>query len=140
MSDGNEIVSSLRGLALFADLGQAELEQIADPEWERRFPAGERVLRRGLTGSGFYVILDGEAAVRIDQNELSRLRRGDFFGEVSTLLDAPPTADVVAESSLHCLEVPGPDLERFLLAHPRVMLEVLKTEARRLQDALAWRG
>lgn len=140
MSDGNEIVSSLRGLALFSDLGQAELEQIADPEWERRFPAGERVLRRGLSGSGFYVILDGEATVRIDRDELSRLRRGDFFGEVSTLLEAAPTADIVAESSLHCLEVPGPDLERFLLAHPRVMLEVLKTEARRLQDALAWRG
>jgi CRP-like cAMP-binding protein len=140
MPNGDEIVSSLRGLALFHGLGQAELEQIADPEWERRFPAGERVLRRGLSGSGFYVILDGEVAVRIDERELSRLRRGDFFGEVSTLLGAAPTADIVAESPMHCLEVPGPDLERFLLAHPRVMLEVLKTEARRLQDALAWRG
>ena len=139
MPNGDEIVSSLRGLALFHDLGQAELEQIADPDWERRFPAGERVLRRGLSGSGFY-ILDGEAAVRIDGDELSRLRRGDFFGEVSTLLSAPPTADIIAESALHCLEVQGPELEKFLLAHPRVMLEVLKTEARRLQDALAWRG
>lgn len=140
MSNGDEIVSSLRGLALFSGLGQPELEQIADPDWERRFPAGERVLRRGLSGSGFYVVLDGEAAVRIDGDELSRLRRGDFFGEVSTLLGAAPTADIVAESPLHCLEVPGPELEKFLLAHPRVMLEVLKTEARRLQDALAWRG
>lgn len=140
MSNGKDIVSSLAGLALFSGLGQPELEQIADPDWERRFAAGERVLRRGFTGSGFYVILDGEAAVRIDGNELSRLRRGDFFGEVSTLLECEPTADIVAESPLHCLEVPGPELERFLLAHPRVMLEVLKTEARRLQDALAWRG
>src|SRR5918994_3421369 len=92
MPNGDEIVSSLRGLALFHDLGQAELEQIADPDWERRFPAGERVLRRGLSGSGFYVILDGEAAVRIDGNELSRLRRGGFFGGGTTPLGAGPTA------------------------------------------------
>ena len=140
MSSGDEIVSSLRGLALFSDLGQAELEQIADPDRERRFKAGERVLRKGFTGSGVYVILEGEATVRINGEELARLHRGDFFGEVSALLGSDPAADVIAETSLRTLEVPGPELERFLLGHPRVMFEVLKTEARRLHDALAWRG
>jgi CRP-like cAMP-binding protein len=140
MADRRDILSSLGGLTLFSDLGRAELEQIADPDWERHFGAGERVLRRGLEGSGFYVILEGEASVRINGSDRARLRRGDFFGEVSTLLDCKPTADVVAETALRTLEVPGPELEKFLLSHPRVMLEVLKTEARRLQDALAWRN
>ncbi len=71
-------------------------------------PGGERVLRRGLSGAGFYVILDGEAAVEIEGLEPRMLRRGDFFGEVSTLLGARPTADVVARTPLHCLEIPGP--------------------------------
>ncbi len=60
---------------------------------------GERVLRRGLSGGGLFVILDGEAAVEIrGGDEPRRLRRGDFFGEVSTLLQCTPTADVVART------------------------------------------
>jgi CRP/FNR family transcriptional regulator, cyclic AMP receptor protein len=131
-----ELTDSLAALALFADLGTPELEVIADPDWERRFGEGERVLRKGFSGSGFYVILDGEATVEIEGREPRTLRRGDFFGEVSTLLGANPTADVVARTQLHCLEIPGPDLEGFLLSHPRVMLRMLKVVTRRLQDLL----
>lgn len=136
MNGTQELTDSLAGLALFADLGTPELEAIADPDWERRFGEGERVLRKGFSGSGFYVILDGEATVEIEGREPRTLRRGDFFGEVSTLLGANPTADVVARTQLHCLEIPGPDLEGFLLSHPRVMLRMLKVVTRRLQDLL----
>jgi CRP-like cAMP-binding protein len=131
-----ELTESLSSLALFADLRGPELEAIADPEWERRFASGERVLRRGFSGSGFYVILEGEAAVEIEGREPRILRRGEFFGEISTLLGSNPAADVVARTQLQCLEIPGPDLEGFLLAHPRVMLRMLQTVTRRIQDLL----
>jgi CRP-like cAMP-binding protein len=137
MSERDDLVRSLSGLALFSDLRDADLEAIADPELERRFVEGERVLRRGLSGSGFYVILDGEAAVEIHgDDEPRRLRRGDFFGEVSTLLDCKPTADVIARSPLHALEIPGPQLEAFLLKYPRVTYRMLQTVTRRLRDVL----
>jgi len=38
------------------------------------------------------------------------------------------------------LEIPGPRLEAFLLSYPKVMLRLLVTEARRLQEVLAWRS
>ena len=137
MTERDELVRSLSGLTLFSDLRDADLEAIADPELERRFGEGERVLRRGLSGSGFYVILDGEAAVEIaGDDEPRRLRRGDFFGEVSTLLDCKPTADVIARSPLHALEIPGPQLEAFLLQYPRVTYRMLQTVTRRLRDVL----
>lgn len=137
MTERDELVRSLSGLALFADLGDPDLEAIADPEWERSFAAGERVLRRGLSGGGLFVILDGEAAVEIpDEREPRRLRRGDFFGEVSTLLVCKPTADVVARTELHCLEIPGPQLEGFLLQYPHVTFRMLQTVTRRLRDLL----
>ena len=93
-----------------------------------------------MSGSGFYLVLDGEGSVQVAGEELGRLRSGDFFGEVSTLLGVDPTADVVAASALHCLEIPGPKLEAFLLEYPSVMLRMLQTEARRLQEALEWRS
>jgi CRP-like cAMP-binding protein len=137
MNGKAELVQSLAGLALFADLGDSDLAAIADPEWERSFADGERVLRRGLSGGGFVVILEGEADVEIHgDDEPRRLLRGDFFGEVSTLLDCMPTADVVARSALRCLEIPGPQLEAFLLQYPRVTFRMLQTVARRLRDIL----
>jgi CRP-like cAMP-binding protein len=135
-SDRDEIVRSLAGLALFADLREADLEAIADPERERLFGEGERVLRRGLSGGGLFVILDGEAAVEIPDGEPRRLRRGDFFGEVSTLLECTPTANVVARTTLHTLEIPGSQLEALLLQYPQVSYRMLQTMARRIRDLL----
>jgi CRP-like cAMP-binding protein len=135
-----DLAERLSRFKLFADLGRPQLEAIADPDRERWFSEGERVLRRGMSGGGFYVVLDGEASVRVGNKELGRLRSGDYFGEVSTLLGVDPTADVIASGPLHCLEIPGPQLEAFLLDYPRVMLRMLQTEARRLQEALEWRS
>jgi CRP-like cAMP-binding protein len=135
-TERDELVRSLAGLALFADLGDPDLEAIADPAWERRYSEGERVLRRGLSGGGLFVILDGEAAVEIPGGEPRRLRRGDHFGEVSSLLECKPTADVVARGALHCLEIPGPELEAFLLQYPQVTYRMLQTAARRIRDLL----
>jgi CRP-like cAMP-binding protein len=135
-----DLAARLSRFKLFADLGRPQLEAIADPDRERWFTDGERILRRGMSGGGFYVVLDGEGSVQVGGDELGRLRSGDFFGEVSTLLGVDPTADVVAAGPLHCLEIPGPQLEAFLLDYPRVMLRMLQTEARRLQEALEWRS
>jgi CRP-like cAMP-binding protein len=98
------------------------------------------VLRQGLTGSGFYIILDGEAAVVVNGEERAKLQRGDFFGEVSILLGEPPIADVVAQVPLRCLVMGGPQVEAFFVEHPRVMFRMLQAQARRLRNATLWRS
>jgi CRP-like cAMP-binding protein len=133
-------VDTLSRLALFADLARPQLEAIAHTYDEEVFPEGQRVLRQGLTGSNLYVILDGEAAVVINGRERARIGRGEFFGDVSALLETPPTADVVATTSLRCLVVPTAELERFLLSYPAVAVRMLRELARRLATTLAWLG
>ena len=140
MANGDDLVDTLRRFNLFADLDRAQLEAIADPDAERSFASGERILRRGMSGSGFYVILDGEATVTLGDEQLNILRSGDFFGEISTLLEEPLTADITATTPVRALEIPGPKLEAFLLSYPQVMLRILVMEARRLQEVLAWRS
>jgi CRP-like cAMP-binding protein len=135
-----DLAESLARFNLFADLDRTQLEAIADPDGERTFAAGERIMRRGMSGTGFYVILDGEALVKVGDDELNRLHPGEFFGEISTLLGEPLTADVIAQTPMRVLEIPGPKLEAFLLRYPRVMYRILLTEARRLQEVLAWRS
>jgi CRP/FNR family cyclic AMP-dependent transcriptional regulator len=135
-----ELIDSIAGFTLFADLTDPQLARIVHTFEEAVFAEGERVLRQGLTGSGFYVILDGEAAVVIDGTERARLARGDFFGEVSIILGESPIADVVALRPLRCLVLAGPRVEGFLIDHPRVMYRMLQVQARRLRAANRWRS
>lgn len=136
----DDVIEILAGLALFADLDRPQLESVAHTFDEDMFPEGQRVLRQGFAGSNFYLILDGEAAVRVDGQELTTLSRGDFFGEVSVLLGQAPTADIVATRSLRCLVLPGSQVREFLMAHPPVMFRMLQAEARRLRTTIQWRS
>ncbi|MEO6351187.1 MAG: cyclic nucleotide-binding domain-containing protein [Candidatus Limnocylindrales bacterium] len=130
-----QLVDTLSGLTLFADLSRPQLEQVAHKMTEESFPVGQRILRQGFTGTGFYVILDGEVAIKINGQERARLSKGDFFGEMSILLGEPPVADVVATRQLHVLHLGGPELEGFLRDHPPVMYRMLKAVALRLYNA-----
>ena len=137
---GEDVVDTLASLTLFADLTRPQLEAVAHTFEEEIVPEGQRVIRQGFAGTGFYVILEGEASVRVDGEERATLGRGDFFGEVSILLGAPPIADVVATRPLRCLVLPGPELEGFLVGYARVTYRLVQTLARRLQSATQWRS
>lgn len=135
MATRDEIVESIAGMTLFADLSAPQLQGVAGRMDEAFFGQGERILRQGLTGSGFYVILEGEVGVVLDGNQINTLGRGEFFGEMSILLQAPPVADIVALRPMRCLVLAGPAVEPFLLDHPRVMYRMLQALGRRLTGA-----
>ncbi len=136
----NGLVEPLAGLSLFADLSRPQLEEIEHTFEEEMFPEGQRILRQGFSGNNFYVILEGEAAVRVDGSDLATLGKGDFFGEVSVLLGEAPTADVVALRPLRCVVLPGSEVEAFLVEHPKVMFRMLQASARRLRATIEWRS
>jgi CRP-like cAMP-binding protein len=140
MPGGSDLADSLGRLALFADLTRPELEALAHTVDEEVFADGQRVLRAGLSGAGFFVILEGHAAIEVDGEQPWTLGPGDFFGEASVLTGEPPSADVVAKGLLRCVVVAGPDFERFLLERPHMLLRLLREEAHRLREALEWRS
>ena len=140
MPDGRDLVDHLARLSLFADLSRPELESLAHTVDEEVFAEGQRILRKGLSGSGFFVILEGQAAIEVDGEQPWTLGPGDFFGEASVLTGEPPSADVVAKTLMRCVVVAGPDLERFLLERPYLLLRLLREEAQRLRNALEWRA
>ncbi len=135
-----DVVDVLGGLALFADLTRPQLESVAHIFEEQWYSEGQRILRQGFTGNNFYVILEGEAAIRIDGQDRATLGKGDFFGEISVLLGEPPTADVVALRPLRCLALGGGELESCLVSLPRLMYRLLQAEARRLRSTIQWQG
>lgn len=140
MATREEIVDEIAGFALFADLATPQLQRVAHTFEEQVYADGERVLRQGLSGSAFHVILDGDAKVVIDGNERATLGRGDYFGEVSILLGEPPGADVIATRPLRCLVLAGHLVQPFLLDNPTVMFRMLQAQSRRLRNANRWRS
>ncbi len=138
--EDDDIVDTLASLALFSDLSRPQLEAVMHSMDEERFSQGARILRQGFTGTGFYLILDGQAVVRIDGQDRATLARGDFFGEISILLDEPPVADVVASTPLHCLVLPRAQLTPWLMSMPSVAFRMLQAEARRLRAVGRWRS
>jgi CRP-like cAMP-binding protein len=136
MQAQGDITQILSGIGLFADLTRPQLEEIAHTFDEQYFSPGERILRKGFTGSGFFVVVEGEASVEVEGKKIARLGRGDFFGEISILLGEPPSTDIVATSPLKCLVLAGSDVQPFLEAHPKVMFRILQAEAAKLRSTI----
>ena len=132
----------LSGIALFADLTLAQIEHVEHSFEEHWFEPDERAQRQGLASGGFFVVLDGEAERRVDGQPIvgagpdarpARLRRGDWFGELSIFFDEPAQTDVVAIRPLHTIVLAPGHLIAFLHDYPQVMYRLLLGEARRLR-------
>src|SRR3989442_15219166 len=115
----DDITDTLGSLAIFADLSRPDLERVAHTLEERYFAQDERVLREGLSGSAFYIVLEGEAAVIAAGKRGKNLGGGDFFREVLGLFGEGPACAIVAARPLPCLGFPGALLEGFLPGNSR---------------------
>jgi CRP/FNR family transcriptional regulator, cyclic AMP receptor protein len=136
---GVDFVGDLGRLALFVDLPKEELETIARSAEEVAFAEGEWIIRQGDAQSAVYVIVEGEVAVVIDDEDRRVLSKGSFFGEVAVLLDEPASASIITRTPVSCLVIKGSEIEDFLVSHPQVTYRILNAEARRLKTASEWR-
>lgn len=125
-------------LALFADLEAAELEAIVRSCERVSYREGEWIIRQGDPSSALHMILDGEVATVIDDEDRRTLSKGSFFGEVSILLGEPASASITARTPVSCLVVPGSEVPAFLVSHPLLTYRILMAEARRLKTATEW--
>jgi CRP-like cAMP-binding protein len=90
------------GRRLFADLDEAEADKVAALFKERRFPAGETVIKEGSGGAAFYVIKSGEAKVTIGGELRAVLKSGDHFGEIALIDEGARMATITAATELVC--------------------------------------
>ena len=140
METRDDLIGTLAGLTLFADLSRPQLEAVVHLLEDEYFAEGQRILRQGFSGSNLYFIVEGEAGVVINGTQRSKLGKGDFFGEVSVLLGEPPIADVVALRPLRCAVLAATQVEDFIVTHPKVAFRMLQAEARKLRNATRWRS
>jgi small-conductance mechanosensitive channel/CRP-like cAMP-binding protein len=98
------------------------------------FARGESITREGATDDGLFMIVEGEAVVRIgsgvEEREVARLTAGQFFGEMSLMTGEARTATVVAATDMLCYRLDKPAFHRILRDTPAIadlVAEVLAT-------------
>ncbi|MEN3343306.1 MAG: family transcriptional regulator, cyclic receptor protein [Actinomycetota bacterium] len=128
-------VEALRRVPLFADLDKREVEQIARLFKERRFRAGETVAKEGLGGAAFFLIDSGEAAVTIRGKERTRLKPGDYFGEIALIDEGARSATITASSELVCYGLTYWDFRPLVQGNAAIGWKLLEALARKLRVA-----
>src|SRR3954464_8795478 len=107
---------TVRRLPLFSGIDAAGLEVVVKSAREQLAEPGEAIVTRWQGTRHFYAIVSGEAEVRSDQEGLSELGPGEYFGDRAALdwgagFGYARTASVVAKSPLRLLVLPASALD-----------------------------
>ncbi len=128
-------VEVLRNVPLFAGIEERELERLADRFQERTFSEGTTVVTEGSTGTSFFVIGEGNAAVSVGGEVRGNLGPGDYFGEIALVDEGVRSASVTAETDLRCYFLTPWEFRPFVEEHPQLAWSLLQNLARRLRSA-----
>jgi CRP/FNR family transcriptional regulator, cyclic AMP receptor protein len=130
-------VDVLRQVPLFSELGDRELEKLAGHFKERTFPEGSAVTMEGGTGTGFFVVVEGNATVSVSGEQRGTLGPGDSFGEIALVDEGTRSATITAATDLRCYGLTAWEFRPFVEEHPQVAWPLLKQMAKRLREAQA---
>jgi CRP-like cAMP-binding protein len=119
---------------LFHGLSRPQLRQLAEASAYRRIRPGQELVKEGVAGSVFYVILSGTAKVTKGGRTIKRLGPNDFFGEMAILTKTPRSASVVADTPMECLTLSTTGLRGVMNREPAIAVRLLSTLAERLAE------
>jgi CRP/FNR family transcriptional regulator, cyclic AMP receptor protein len=121
------VADELAEVPLFSGLSGRQLKRLARDFSERSFRPGTTVVRQGkMSGVGFFIVVDGEAAVSVDGTEAARLGPGDHFGELGLVNERARMATVTAVTDLRCLVMAFWDFRSFVKGNPDVAWKLLE--------------
>ncbi|MBF0103795.1 MAG: mechanosensitive ion channel family protein [Deltaproteobacteria bacterium] len=136
------LVNLLRAVSIFSPLEEADLVTLADNALTEHYGKTERIVRQGDPGNAFYVIINGEAVVEVCDDHgkmqtVGRIKKGDFFGEMSLLTGEPRSAFVTAQQDMDVLVIYPGALKPLLESKTEIalqMAEIIETRKKGLKE------
>lgn len=117
-----EEVNFLRGVSLFQQFEQGELETLRKSFHATHFGPGDVILEEGNANRALHVVRNGRVRVtrRLEEGEvtLCDLNSGQTFGELSIIEDGVASATLQAVSDTDVLSISMNDLSAFLREKP----------------------
>jgi CRP-like cAMP-binding protein len=125
----------LAKVPLFSMLSKKDLARLARQAHDRTFPAGTLLSEEGETGVTFGVIVDGQATVNVRGRPVRTLGPGDYFGEMALIDHSYRSADITAETEVHCLLFVAWVFRPFAIEHPESAWALLEIMVQRVREA-----
>ncbi|HEY3612100.1 MAG TPA: cyclic nucleotide-binding domain-containing protein [Gaiellales bacterium] len=122
----------LRGVALFSDVSDKDLQTISASMRRRTFSDGDNIVSEGEGGVGFFFVEKGKLAVSKDGVTVAHMGPGDHFGEIALLAGGDRTATVSAEGDVVCWGMPAWNFRPLVREQPSVTVKLLEAMARQL--------
>lgn len=104
---------------LFKGIPKREIASLTESMHLRHYQADEFVFHAGDLGAGAAIILEGKVAIRSGEALLAELGPGDFFGEISLVLDERRTADAAALEESELVFFLKQELENWIARVPK---------------------
>lgn len=103
------------------------------------FSAGDYIFREGELGTEMFIIQDGEVHIcktlKGETHTLSKLEKGDFFGEMAILESVPRSADAIAHTDVKVLSITGSRFDEMLRRNPEIAVRIIRKYSKRLREA-----
>jgi CRP-like cAMP-binding protein len=128
-------VDALRTVSLFGDLDDDELSQVALLFKQRRFTAGDTVVKEGADGAAFFLIESGEARVSVGGVERAGLGPGDHFGEIALIDEGVRSATISATTDLVCYGLTLWEFRPLVIENGNIGWKLLHSLATKLRTA-----
>jgi Pyruvate phosphate dikinase, AMP/ATP-binding domain/Cyclic nucleotide-binding domain len=122
-------------IPLFAGLTDEQVDEVAQLFKERRFKAGETVIREASGGAAFFLIETGEAVVSVRGEECARLGKGDSFGELAMIDEGERSATISAATDLVCWGLTYWDFRPLVENNGAIGWNLLQALAKRIRAA-----
>jgi len=118
--DREEIIDRLNRVDILAPLTSEARSEIAAAARVHVYSAGETIIRHGTAGDSMFIVHQGNVSIRVEENEVARLKSGDFFGEMALLTGETRAADVIASADVVAIEIAKDALQPVLQNHPEL--------------------
>jgi len=131
-------IETLQKINLFKSLTYKETSQLLEIITVENCKEQVTLVKQGEAGEEMYVILKGEVNVIIDGQNVTQLKPGNYFGEMSLIDKNPRSATVISQSACRLMKFKREELFLLLKREPRIGLKIfwgfLQTMNRRLRD------
>ncbi len=98
------------------------------------YKPGEYLTKTGEKGDCAFVIVEGEAEIKINNKVVSTLKEGEVIGELALLTDEVRSADVVAKSDMRVMTLDKSIFMEYLLTNPEKVIDMMKTMGTRMKN------
>ncbi len=130
------IANLLSNFSIFQSLDKHNLKDIVPFLKLKKYARGATILKKGAPAQHLYIILSGAVDVLDDEGVcLSRLRRGDVFGEMSLISGDPVGATIKVVETATIVFIKGQDFREVVNKFPSIQMYLARLLARRLANA-----